>query len=121
MTGNILLIDDEEGLRKLLSRVISLEGFSVMEAGSIQSGLSVLQRKQIDVILCDVKLPDGNGLDFVKEAKAKFPLIEIILLTAYATISDGVRALRMAPLIISSRETKMTGSFLYCTKRWIKC
>jgi two-component system, NtrC family, response regulator len=94
MPGNILLIDDEEGLRKLLSRVIGLEGFTVYEAGTINTGFDTLKRKEIDIVLCDVKLPDGSGVDFVKEVKAKYPLIEIILLTAYGNIPDGVRAIK---------------------------
>jgi DNA-binding NtrC family response regulator len=100
MPGNILIIDDEEGLRKLLSRIISLEGFKVEEAGTIRSGFEVLKRKEIDVVLCDVKLPDGNGVDFVKEAKAKYPLAEIILLTAYGNIPDGVQAIKNGGLAI---------------------
>jgi two-component system, NtrC family, response regulator len=94
MQGNILIIDDEEPLRKLLSRIIGLEGFKVEEAATLKGGLEVLKRKQIDVILCDVKLPDGNGVDFVKEAKAKYPQSEIILLTAYGNIPDGVQAIK---------------------------
>lgn len=94
MTGNILLIDDEEGLRKLLARIIGLEGFKVEEAGTLKAACDILKHKEIDVILCDVKLPDGNGVDFVKEAKANYPLVEIILLTAYGTISDGVQAIK---------------------------
>lgn len=94
MTGNILLIDDEEGLRKLLSRIIGLEGFKVEEAATLKVAFDILKRKEIDVILCDVKLPDGNGVDFVKEAKSKYPLCEIILLTAYGNIPDGVQAIK---------------------------
>src|SRR4029079_12365653 len=100
---NILIIDDEEQLRKLLSRIISLEGFKVEEAGTVKTGFDILKRKEIDVVLCDVKLPDGNGVDFVKEAKEKFPLIEIILLTAYGNIPDGVQAIK-------------NGAFDYITK-----
>jgi DNA-binding response OmpR family regulator len=59
MAGNILLIDDEDGLRKLLSRIISPEGFKVEEAGTIKAGFDTLKRHEIDVVLCDVKLPDG--------------------------------------------------------------
>ena len=94
MTGNILIIDDEEQLRKLLSRIIGLEGFKVDEAGTLRNGFDILKRKQIDVILCDVKLPDGNGVDFIKEAKKNYPLSEVILLTAYGNIPDGVQAIK---------------------------
>lgn len=94
MSKTVLIIDDEEQLRKLLSRIISLEGFAVEEAGTIKAGYDVLKRKEVDVILCDVRLPDGNGVDFVKEAKVKYPLIEIISLTAYGNIPDGVQAIK---------------------------
>jgi len=60
--GHILIIDDEEQLRKLLGRIISLEGFKVTEAGTLKSAEEMLARQETDVILCDVKLPDGNGV-----------------------------------------------------------
>jgi len=94
MSSTILIIDDEEKLRSLLTRIITLEGFTVIEASNLKAGLKILEKDQVDVILCDVKLPDGNGVEFVKELKPKFPLVEIILLTAYGNIADGVQAMR---------------------------
>ncbi|MEP6724856.1 MAG: sigma-54 dependent transcriptional regulator [Bacteroidota bacterium] len=102
-TGNILLIDDEEKLRALLSRIIRLEGFTVFEAANLKAGMKVLEKESIDVLLCDVKLPDGTGVDFITTAKQKFPLTEIILLTAYGNIPDGVQAMK-------------NGAFDYITK-----
>ena len=100
---NILLVDDEEQLRKLMKRIVSLEGFEVSEAATIKAGWKKLETEEMDVVLCDVKLPDGNGVDFVKEAKTKYPLIEFILLTAYGNIPDGVQAIK-------------NGAFDYITK-----
>jgi len=94
MPGNILIIDDEEALRKLLGRIISLEGFHTEQASTLKEGAQILSHKNIDVVLCDVKLPDGNGVDFVKEAKQKYPFNEFILLTAYGNIPDGVQAIK---------------------------
>jgi len=94
MKGSVLIVDDEEPIRKLLSRLISLEGFDVLQAAGISSAKKILQQKEIDIILCDVKLPDGNGVDFVVELKAKYPLSEVILLTAYGNIPDGIRAMK---------------------------
>ncbi|HOY41431.1 MAG TPA: sigma-54 dependent transcriptional regulator [Chitinophagales bacterium] len=99
----ILIIDDEEKLRGLLSRIIGLEGFEVVEAGTCKSGLKKIETYHIDVVLCDVKLPDGNGVDLVKEIKAQHPAIEIILMTAYGNIADGVQAIK-------------NGAFDYITK-----
>jgi two-component system NtrC family response regulator len=53
-----------------------------------------MELKDIDVVLCDVKLPDGNGVDFVQKIKLVFPLAEVILLTAYGKISDGVQPMK---------------------------
>lgn len=99
----ILIIDDEEKLRTLLTRIISLEGFEVLQAGDFKSAFKKLEQNDIDVVLCDVKLPDGNGVDFSKKIKGKYPLVEIILLTAYGNIPDGVQAIK-------------NGAFDYITK-----
>lgn len=91
---NILIIDDEEKLRHLLARIIKSEGFEVFEASDLKSGFKKLETNDIDVVLCDVKLPDGNGVDFLQKIKTAFPLTEVILLTAYGKISDGVQAMK---------------------------
>ncbi len=91
---NILIIDDEEKLRSLLARIVKSEGFEVLEAPDLKLGFKKLESKDIDVVLCDVKLPDGNGVDFVQKIKTSFPLTEVILLTAFGKISDGVQAMK---------------------------
>ena len=90
----ILIIDDEEKLRTLMARIISLEGFEVIQAGDCKSGLKKLEQNSIDVVLCDVKLPDGNGVDLTATIKQKAPHTEVILLTAYGNIPDGVQAIK---------------------------
>lgn len=102
-TGTVLIIDDEEKLRALLSRIIRLEGYTVLEADNLKSGNRILEKEDIDVVLCDVKLPDGNGVDFVKDIKSRRSSLETILLTAYGNIADGVRAMK-------------NGAFDYITK-----
>ncbi len=94
MAGNILIVDDEEQLRKLLERILSLEGFTVNGVATLQAAEVFLKRETVDVILCDVKLPDGNGVDFTATVRKQYPLTEVILLTAFATINDGVRAMK---------------------------
>lgn len=94
MTHKILIIDDEEKLRSLLARIIKSEGFEVIEAKDLKSGFKKLEQTDIDVVLCDVKLPDGNGVDFLQNIKNSFPLIEVILLTAFGNIPDGVQAMK---------------------------
>lgn len=90
----ILIIDDEEKLRTLMARIIGLEGFDVIQAGDCKTGLKKLEQNDIDLVLCDVKLPDGNGVELTLRIKQDYPHIEVILLTAYGNIPDGVQAIK---------------------------
>jgi len=101
--GKLLVIDDEERLRKLLTRILQLEGFEVIEAATAKDGLRKLEHEVVDVIISDVKLPDINGIELTKTIKTAYPAIEIIVLTAYGTIGDGVTAIK-------------NGAFDYITK-----
>ncbi len=95
MKPSVLIIDDEETFRQLLSRIISLEGYTIFQAATIKEGLRILeQENDIDVVLTDVKLPDGNGIDMLARVKQLSPLSELIVMTAYGTIHDGVKAMK---------------------------
>ena len=87
--NKILIVDDEEKLRTLLAKIITLEGFEIIQAGDCKTGLKKLEQNSIEVVLCDVKLPDGSGVELSKTIKEKYPSIEIILLTAYGNIPDS--------------------------------
>ena len=103
MKANILIIDDENDIRNLLSRIIRLEGYEVFQAENGTKGLKLLQQEKIHAIICDVKLPDANGVEMVSKIKAISPQCEIILLTAYGAIPDSVTAIK-------------AGAFDYITK-----
>lgn len=100
---NVLIIDDEENLRKLLARVIELEGYAVFQSATAKDGLRVLSRESINVVVSDVRLPDGDGVELTGRVKKDHPSVEVIVLTAYGTIADGVRAIK-------------NGAFDYLTK-----
>ena len=101
--GKVLIIDDENQLRGLLARIIGLEGYEVIQADSCKAGLKQVEQQNPDVIICDVRLPDGSGVDLITEMKRLGPLTEIILLTAHGNIPDGVQAIK-------------NGAFDYITK-----
>jgi two-component system NtrC family response regulator len=103
MKPSVLIIDDEENLRKLLARVIELEGYSVSQAPTIKEGLKALCKDSFQVVISDVKLPDGNGVDLTGKIKHDYPAVEVIVLTAFGTIEDGVKAMKL-------------GAFDYLTK-----
>ncbi len=92
--GTILIIDDEEDLRKLLTKLLALEGHRILEAGDVKSAQEILNKEDLQVVITDVKLPDASGIDLIPRIKALDPFTEIIVLTAYGTIHDGVRAIK---------------------------
>jgi two-component system, NtrC family, response regulator len=94
VSGNILIIDDEEKLRGLLARIIGLEGYQVFEAANGKSGLRLLEKENIQLVISDVKLPDINGIELTAQIKNNHPLLEVVVLTAYGTIHDGVAAIK---------------------------
>ena len=101
--GRILVVDDEQRICSLLARMMELEGYEVWKAFDCQNAKRLLQQHLPDVVLCDVFLPDGNGVDLIIEMKKLAPSTEIILLTAHGNIPDGVQAIK-------------NGAFDYITK-----
>ena len=101
--SKILIIDDEVQIRTLLTRMMELEGYDVCQAGDCRAALKQLELQNPDVVLCDVFLPDGNGVDLVLSIKKAAPNVEVILLTAHGNIPDGVQAIK-------------NGAFDYITK-----
>ena len=101
--NKILIIDDEVQIRSLLARMLELEGYEVCQAGDCKAALKQLEIQSPDVALCDVFLPDGNGVDLVLNIKKMAPNVEVILLTAHGNIPDGVQAIK-------------NGAFDYITK-----
>lgn len=101
--GKVLIIDDEKQILNLLSRIIGLEGYEVYRAASCKTGLKQLEQYNPEVVLCDVCLPDGSGVELVSGIKKLRPLSEVILLTAHGNIPDGVQAIK-------------NGAFDYITK-----
>ena len=92
--NKILLIDDEPTIRMLLSRILELEGYEVLKAKDRATALYILNKQEVQVVLCDVFLPDGNGVDMVRELQPLAPNAKIILLTAHGNIPDGVQAIK---------------------------
>lgn len=94
MAENILIIEDEGKFRDLLSRIIENEGFGVLNAPNATAGLRLLAENEIAVVISDVKLPDANGVDLVKKIKDRFEKVEVVVLTAFGSIKDCVKAVK---------------------------
>ena len=90
----ILLVDDEDKLRSLLARILELEGYTVFQAENVHKALTLFNREEIGLVITDVKMPDGNGLELLSQIKSRSPFTEVIVITAYGTIADGVKAIK---------------------------
>ncbi len=101
--NTVLVIDDEEKIRTLLSRIIGLEGYDVLQAQDAATAYKRLEHSDVDIVVCDVKLPDANGVELCKIIKERYPFCELIMLTAHGNIADGVQAIK-------------NGAFDYITK-----
>jgi len=94
MLSTILVVEDENKFGGLLSRIIEAEGYTVLQAQSARSCLKIIESEDVSVVICDVKLPDANGVELVKKIKDLHPYIEVINLTAFGSIKDSVKAIK---------------------------
>jgi two-component system nitrogen regulation response regulator NtrX len=92
--SNILIIDDEKAIRKTLSEILSYEGYKMDEAGDGEEGLKKFKEKDYDVILCDIKMPKIDGIEFLEKAKEANPDIPIIMISGHGTIETAVEAVK---------------------------
>ncbi|MFN8206010.1 MAG: sigma-54 dependent transcriptional regulator [Bacteroidales bacterium] len=100
----MLIIDDEENLRKILSRLLELEGFQVLQAQTSAKGMELFRSNpDILVVVTDVRLPDDSGIQVLKKVKSLQPEVEVVVITAFGKIQDGVECMK-------------NGAFDYLTK-----
>jgi two-component system nitrogen regulation response regulator NtrX len=92
---NVLVIDDEPGIRKVFQEILQDEGYSVTTAEDGISGLEVVAQKSVDLIFLDVWLPNMGGIDVLRKLKADFPEIEVIVISGHANIDLAVKAVKL--------------------------
>lgn len=92
--SNILIIDDERAIRKTLSEILGYEGFKVEEAADGEEGWKLFNEKNYDVVLCDIKMPKLDGLEFLTRAAEKSPDVPVIMISGHGTIETAVDAVK---------------------------
>jgi DNA-binding NtrC family response regulator len=92
--GTILIIDDEAEIRESLQTLLEMEGYQVETADSAHHGLTCLGERPFDLLLLDLALPDRNGLDLLSELRNHDPQLSVIMITAYGTVENAVRAMQ---------------------------
>jgi DNA-binding NtrC family response regulator len=94
VAGSVLIIDDEAAIRESLETLLEFEGYSVDSAETGEQGLSHLGDHPFDLVLLDYALPDRNGLEVLAEIRDRDPQMAVILITAYGTVDNAVRAMQ---------------------------
>ncbi|MGL5956073.1 MAG: sigma-54-dependent transcriptional regulator [Brevinema sp.] len=108
----ILLIDDEENIRSGLSFALQDEGYHIQSADNGIQGLDKLNLFLPDLVICDVKMPELNGIDFLKQAKNKHPHIPIIMLTGHAGLDDAINAMKLGAYDFLTKPVHLEKLFL---------
>ncbi len=103
---SILIVDDETSVRESLDKVLSKAGYATWTANSGHEALALLAHHQVDIVLSDLKMPDGDGVELLKSIKKDYPDIEVILLTGYGTIETAVDAMREGAYDFISKPPK---------------
>ena len=91
--GAVLIVDDEVEIRESLETLLELEGYEVETAATGQQGMQRVGQRPFDLILLDLALPDRNGLDILTEMHTQDPGLSVIMITAYGTVENAVRAM----------------------------
>src|SRR5437660_2880646 len=103
----VLIVDDEPNLRKILSAQLSRDGYDVMTAEDGEQGLEALREHHIDLVITDLKMPKVDGMTLLREALREEPELPVVMITAHGTVDTAVEALKL-------------GAFDYLTKPFDK-
>src|ERR1700754_3962501 len=103
----VLIVDDEPNLRKILAAQLSRDGYDVLLAEDGEQGLALLREHHIDLVVNDLKMPKVDGMTLLREALAEQPELPIVMITAHGTVDTAVEALKL-------------GAFDYLTKPFDK-
>jgi DNA-binding NtrC family response regulator len=91
---DILIIDDEKAIRKTLTEILSFEGYKIDEAADGEEGLKRFREKSYDLVLCDIKMPKLDGIEFLQKASEVSPDIPIIMISGHGNIETAVDAVK---------------------------
>ena len=92
---SILIVDDEDAQRSVLKGYLEKKGYKIFSASSGTDGIKAVQNNLIDIVLSDFKMPDKTGIEVLEEVKKINPEISFVILTAYGTIENAVKAIRL--------------------------
>ena len=92
--ADILVVDDDQGMREFLEIMLSREGYRVAVAANVEKALAICRKKKFDLVLTDLKMPGADGIEFLKRLKDIAPETLVILITAYASGETALTAMQ---------------------------
>src|SRR5262245_7901892 len=93
--ASILIVDDEQSMREFLGILLTKDGHSVTTAVSVAAAKQAIGEADFDLVMSDLRMPDGTGLEVLKHAKSVRQDLQVIIVTAYATMENAVEAMRL--------------------------
>ncbi|WP_319585223.1 sigma-54 dependent transcriptional regulator [uncultured Desulfobulbus sp.] len=102
----VLIIDDEENMRHMLSSVLGRLGYAVQSADNGRSGLDLLKKEAFDVVLCDIRMPEMDGMEFLRQAASEGMTVTIIMMSAFGSLDTAMAALRLGAYDYISKPFK---------------
>ena len=103
----ILIVDDEEGLREGLSKLLEDEGYAVLSAENGEQALEILQASHIDLVLTDMRMPGMNGIELLKNIRERYGQLGVIILTGYGQIESYIEAMNFGAIEYVSKPFKV--------------
>lgn len=116
----ILLIDDDANVRRNISTFLTDSGFQILEAASGIDGVKLFKSQQPDLVLCDLRMPDMDGLDVIKKVTSESPNTPVVIISGYGEIADVVQALRLGAADYLMKPIKDLEVLEYSVRRGLK-
>lgn len=91
----VLIVDDEEEFRDVTMKRLKKKGLQVMTAESGKKALKTLETHRVDVVLLDVRMPEMDGIETLRNIRAQKPLVEVVLLTGHASVDSGIEGMKL--------------------------
>ena len=119
MKGRILLIDDDPGLSEVIAMLLEREGYAMDRAGTVKAGLERIRAGELDLVVTDLRLPDGTGLDVIAASRARHPELPLIMITSYSSMESAIAALRAGAVDYITKPFD-NDEFLHAVERTLK-
>ncbi|MEN3000605.1 MAG: sigma-54 dependent transcriptional regulator [Armatimonadota bacterium] len=107
MNATVLIVDDEENIRRVLSIALKKDGYHTLTASGGHQALKLLEETTCDVMVSDVVMPDMNGLELLRRARERHPDLIVVMMTAYGTIPAAVEAMRLGAVDFLTKPLDM--------------